>query len=98
MYFRPESDDILVSTESIIFFGTPCIGREHNAAERDLALMRIFEAAGVKQDESFWASRVLDVLVVRVSKLFREQGRGLSVTSFYECRKYHDVLVSQYLI
>ncbi|KAF7671326.1 hypothetical protein GT037_010651 [Alternaria burnsii] len=93
MYFRPDSDDILVSTESIIFFGTPCIGREHNAAERDLALIRIFDAAGVKQDESFGASRGLDGLIVYVSKIFREENRGLSVTSFYECRKYHDVLV-----
>lgn len=104
--------EIFNATKSIIFFGTPHIGREQKVAEgvfktpsatsqgQDsvLALQRIFEAAGVKQDAAFEASKYIGSMIANASESLPKFSRGLLVTSFYECEKYNGVLVSQYLI
>jgi hypothetical protein len=93
-----DARSIFYSTKSIIFFGTPRIGRQQKVAERLLTLQRIIEAAGIKQDEALEASRYDGNLMVDTTEWFHDLGRGLLVTSFYEREKYNDVLVSQYLI
>ncbi|CAN9333495.1 unnamed protein product [Alternaria alternata] len=83
---------IFYLTGNIVFFGTPCIERE-KGVERHLTLQRIFEAAGVKQDEAVGASESLIDLTVIASRLFHRMSWERVVTSFYECRKYHGILI-----
>jgi hypothetical protein len=89
---------IFDATKSIIFFGTPYIGREQKVAERLLALQRTFDAAGAKQNEAREASRNIHDLASDASILLPDLSRKLQVTSFYEREKYNGVLVSQYPI
>jgi hypothetical protein len=83
--------DILDSTKSILFFGTPHQGAD--SATWSVYLSKISGVVGVQNTEVTAELMRWSNPLVELTKVFSENQEKISITTFYESRPMHGIIV-----